>query len=92
MKDNKVKIHSFIIYMLSNKGISQTKIAEFAGVSAAYVNQNIRGVKNDKKIKTLVANAIGFKTWASLEKAGLNFFSILKEGQNFLEAKHANNN
>ncbi len=71
---DKNKVHTFIVHVLSRKKLAQTDIANYLGITPAYVNQIIRGVKTDANARSLIAQCVGFKSWKELEEQSNQFW------------------
>ena len=70
----KTYIHTYVMLLLRDKGLSQTALAIDAGCSLQAVNQVLLGKSESAQIKSLIAHTLGYDSWQRLSDAAL-FFS-----------------
>ena len=59
----------YINYMLRVRSITHEAVAEKAGTSSQMVSAFLRGVKNSEKVKSAIAEALGFPSFAAVVAA-----------------------
>jgi DNA-binding transcriptional regulator LsrR (DeoR family) len=53
-------------YLLRTAGYSQQDIATKAGVSRQMVQKVLYGLKTSRRVQTVIAETLGYKTWAEV--------------------------
>ena len=59
----------YISYMLRVRGITQDDVARKAGLTQKSVSAFLRGVKNSEKVKTAIAEALGYPSFEAVVAA-----------------------
>ena len=66
-------LHTFIVYTLGRRGLSQAVLAKVCGCSPTFINQVITGRKKSEEIQRRVAEILGFRSWDHLQWEALRF-------------------
>lgn len=72
----KTYIHTYAMLLMSERGLSQTALAERAGVSLVTVNQILLGRRVSARVQESIAISLGFSNWESLESAAAHFSEL----------------
>ena len=56
-----------IIALIRRAGLSQAEIARRYGVGRRAINRTIWGTRSGARLRTAIANELGFATWAELK-------------------------
>lgn len=71
-------LHTYIVYSLSQRRISQTLAAKFCGCSVQFLNAVIQGKKKSMEIQhRLATDVLGLKSWDELEWKAIRFQEYL---------------
>lgn len=74
MMNRKTYVHTYVMLLLRDKGLSQVSLAEKAACSAPAINQILLGKRVSARIQQDIAEALGYPSWKRLDDAAL-FFS-----------------
>ena len=66
-------LHTFIVYTLGKRGLSQAVLAKICRCSPTFINQVITGRKKSEEIQRRVAEVLGFRSWEQLKWESLRF-------------------
>ncbi len=66
-------LHTYIVFQLGQRRISQYAIAVAAGVTPSLVNQVIMGRKRSERVQETVARALGCSSWLEVLVASARF-------------------
>lgn len=82
-------LHTFMVYTLGRRGLSQAVLAKICGCSPTFINQVITGRKKSDEIQRRMAEVLGFRSWDHLQWEALRFDAkintpafVLKDGVN----------
>ena len=70
-------LHTYVVFYLGQKHISQASIAAAAGVTPSLVNQVIMGKKNSEKVQDILLRVLGFSSWTELLIASYRFQEMI---------------
>ena len=71
-------LHTYIVFQLGQRHISQSTIAAVAGVTPSLVSQVIRGTRRSKRVQVVLLAALGFCSWQELVDAAYRFQEIVR--------------
>lgn len=57
---------AFIRYHMTEQGVTQSDIAELAGVRRQMVQLVVYGLRTSGRVQAAIANALGFESWSDL--------------------------
>ena len=58
------------------RGLSQTALAERAGVSVTTINQVLLNRRVTARVQELIATSLGYSSWGELDDAALHFSDL----------------
>ena len=71
-------LHTYIVFQLGQRHISQSAIAAAARVTPSLVSQVIRGTRRSKRVQVVLLAALGFCSWQELVDAAYRFQEIVR--------------
>jgi transcriptional regulator with XRE-family HTH domain len=70
---DKPYIHTYCVYKISQKKLSQTALAAMCGCSVAAINQILTGKKSSSRIQAKIAQYLGHSSWLELVASAAEF-------------------
>ena len=74
-------LHTYIVYTLGRRGLSQAVLAKVCGCSPTFINQIVTGRKRSEEIQKRVAGILGFRSWDQLQWAAIRFDFAMNGGK-----------
>ncbi len=81
-KKTKTYLHTYAMLLMGERGLSQTALAEKAGVSVVTVNQILLNRRVSARVQELIATSLGFSSWGELDSAALHFSDLFASMHN----------
>ena len=71
-------LHTYIVFQLGQRHISQAAIAACAGVTPAMVNYVLMGKRRSDRVQEVLLRVLGFSSWTELMRAAYRFQTTIQ--------------
>ncbi len=76
MERKKTYVHTYAMLLMGEQGLSQTALAVKARVTVTTINQILLGKRVSASVQQVIAESLGFDSWALLDNAALHFSDL----------------
>ncbi len=76
MEKKKTYVHTYSMLLMGELGLSQTALAAKAGVTVTTINQILLGKRVSASVQQVIAESLGFESWALLDNAAIHFSDL----------------
>ena len=70
-------LHTYVVFQLGRRHVSQAAIAARAGVSPAMVNYVLMGKRKSGRVQNEIASVLGFRSWEELNAEACRFQRVI---------------